>query len=178
MLSFPHSPHEVTVFKNLLLEELTINRMGRNCTEKSLNFTSSRFASIMMYVSVTINGSVKREYGDSINIDRAKENRLIKTYRDLTSFITTLQLEKPGVIWVTFDRVDSHRQSVSIRMNAKYKYKENNDCYSYGGGLSPSPILYTLNDPFWIFRWRNGGTCIYSDDDFNSTVAAFIGISY
>lgn len=78
------------VFKDPMIDEFTINTMGRNYLEHSLDFTSSRYDTIRMNANDTIIGSVRREYGDSISIDRADDHGFKKPDRDLTSFVTTI----------------------------------------------------------------------------------------
>lgn len=63
-------------------------------------------------------------------------------------------------------------------MKGKYKYKDHHDYKGYDGNLPPPPVLYTLNDVYWIFNSRNGSECIYSDNDFNQTVVGFISWAY
>lgn len=176
MFIFPRNPREATVFKNPLLEEFTINTMSRNYPKQPLNFTSSRLAAIMMNARDLIDGSVGREYEHTISIDRACPDGLIKPYRDLTSFFTTLNLERPSAMGVAFDGLDNHEQSVSIRMKTKYKCREkkNNDYVVCDGNLPPPSILCTLNDAYWIFSSLNGGEYIYSDNAFKQTIAGFL----
>lgn len=108
MFTFPRSSREITVFKNPMLEEFIINTMGRNYPEQPLDFTSSLFAAIMMNTSDIIDGSVRREYENSVSIDRSSPDGLIKADRGLTSFITTIQLESPSALGIAFNGLDSH----------------------------------------------------------------------
>lgn len=63
-------------------------------------------------------------------------------------------------------------------MKDKYEYKDYNYYKNYNGNLLPPPLLYRLNEAYWIFSSCNSGECIYDDNDFNQTVVNFISGAY
>lgn len=171
IVTFPRTQHEVTVLKNPMLTDLSLTVMNRKYPEMALDTDSERFAQIMITSSDTFNETPNREYVQSVSVARADANGSITPAEDLTSFVCTLKVERPSAMGMVCDGLDSNGQQVSVRLSAKPKYTNNTE---YCGQNVPPPVLYTVNDSFFIFNAIDGGQCIYSDKDFNEVLANFM----
>ena len=172
ILVFPRTQHEITVSKNPLLQDLSLNVMNRKYPEMPLDTTSERFAQMMMNSSDCFNQLPNYEYAQSLNYARADEYGSNNPMEDLTSFLLTLKVERPSAMGLICDGLDSKGQQVSVRLTAKPKYPGAND--EYCAQQPPPPVLYTVSDSFFIFNAKDGGQCIYSDRDFNEVVEQFM----
>ena len=172
ILTFPRTQHEITVLKNPMLQDLSLTVMNRKYPEMSLDTSSERFAQLMLSASDTYMMTPNREYVQSISMFRTDDDGTVTPNEDLTSFVCTLKVERPSAMGMICDGLDSKGEQVSVRLTAKPKYPGGTD--QYCAASPPPPVLYTVNDSFFIFNSRDGGQCIYSDKDFNEVVTSFM----
>ena len=172
VITFPRTQNQITVLKNPMLTDLSITVLNRKYPEMPLDTTSERFAQMMLTASDSFMMSPNREYVQSISSSRGNENGSLRPTEDLTSFVTTLKVERPSAMGMVCDGLNSHGEQVSVRLSAKPKYTGTAD--EYCAQNPPAPVLYTVNDSYFIFNSKNNGECIYSDKDFNDKVNEFM----
>ena len=172
IITFPRTQHEVTVLKNPMLQDLSLTVMNRKYPEMPLDTTTERFAQMMINASDSYLMAPNREYVQSVSMYRTDEQGTITPNEDLTSFVCTLKVERPSAMGMICDGLDSKGEQISVRLSAKPKYNNVND--QYCATNPPPPVLYTVNDSYFIFNSRDGGECIYSDKDFNEVLSSFM----
>ena len=178
VLLFPRTQHESggTVYKNPMLQDLSLTVMNRKYPEMPLDTSSESFAQIMLNASDTFHNTPLLEYAQSISVARWNESGKIYPNEDLSCFIITLKVERPSAMGLICDGLDSKGQQVSVRLEAKPKVTDSNIDEYCTQNLGVAPILVTVNDAYYVFNSRDGGQCLHSEKEFNETVPSFMGM--
>ena len=178
VLLFPRTQHESggTVYKNPMLQDLSLTVMNRKYPEMPLDTSSARFAKIMLNASDLFHNTPLREYAQSISVARYDSNAKSYPSEDLSCFIITLKVERPSAMGLICDGLDSKGQQTSVRLEAK-PIVTNNAIDEYcTQNLGVAPILVTVNDSYFIFNSKDGGQCLHSDKEFNEVLPSFMGM--
>ena len=178
VLMFPRTQHESggTVYKNPMLQDLSLTVMNRKYPEMPLDTASEQFAQIMLNASDTFHNTPLLEYAQSISVARYTSAGKIYPNEDLTCFIITLKVERPSAMGLICDGLDSKGQQVSVRLEAKPKVSDSNIDEYCTQNLGVAPILCTVNDCYFIFNSKDGGQCLHSDKEFNDVLPSFMGM--
>ena len=143
-----------TVYKNPMMEGVTLSVMGRKFPDMPLDTTTPRFANMMLNASDTLHAAPLKEYVDSLSIYRYDSGGKIYPTCDLTTFFITLKCERPSAMGFILDGLDSKGRNVAVRLSGQIKdgtYDE------YQSALPPPPILALVNDAMICFSAANGG---------------------
>ena len=176
ILLFPTTSHEAggTVYKNPMLQNLSLTAMNRKFPETGFDTTSPEYLHIQLN---STRGTPQKEVADSLSTKRWDTDGKYNPPFDRTSFFTAFKVERPTAMGLICDGLDSKGYQVPIRLMAQPKYATANDLYCYKSentSALPPPILITVNDSYFIFNSKDGGQCIYSNRPFNETVATFM----
>lgn len=175
VFTFPRHVNETTISKNPMMKGMYMYVLGRQYPPATLNTTSAAFAAMMLGASDLEEGNADEEYANSLLVPRANSDNIIKPLTDLTSFLTTIKVERPSAMGLIFDGLDTKGSQTSIKLYGNPIIEgQYNDYYPEGGDQPPPPIMYTINDSFFMFNSRNGGQCLYSDRDFNEIQQRFL----
>ncbi|KAA6391366.1 MAG: hypothetical protein EZS28_013106 [Streblomastix strix] len=86
------------------------------------------------------------EFEEALTTSTSTASKSLKLRTDLTSFLITLQCERNSNGALTFDRLNSQNQNVSVELRSK---------------RPPLPILCTIYDTFLQFGPADGDSCVY-----------------
>ena len=176
ILLFPTTSHEAgnTVYKNPMLQNLSLIAMNRKYPETGFDTTSDQFLQLQLN---SIHGTPQQEVVSSLTDLRWDTEEAMCADFDRTSFFAAFKVERPSAMGLICDGLDSKGYQVPIRLMAQPKYATPYDQYCYYSENTaplPPPILITVNDSYFIFNSKDGGQCIYSNREFNDTVATFM----
>jgi hypothetical protein len=123
----------------------------------------------------SFNLEATEEFENSLTIPRANETQRLRPNTDLTSFVITIPVERSSGVGLYFDGLDTKGQNVSVEIKGNPIYQGANDTYydpvGDGSVRPPPPVLAMVQDTFWIFTAKNGGTCVYEiNKDYNSVI--------
>ena len=176
ILLFPETENQTrgTVFKNPILQDLSITALNRKLPEMGIDTTSAEY--LQQLLNSTDGGGKKpqRELIESVINTRWDNDGPRFSTVDRTSFVCAIKVERPSAMGLICDGLDSKGTQIPIRLQARPKYTETYDTYCGDPDHMQPPILITVNDSYWIFNSKNGGQCLYTSRPFNETVGLFM----
>ena len=160
---FPSTTNESygTVYKNPMMDGLTLSVMGRKLPDMSLDTTTPRFVAMMLNASDTLHAAPLKEYVDSLSIYRYDSSGKIYPTCDLTTFFITLKCERPSAMGFILDGLDSKGRNVAVRLSGQIKDATYDE---YQSAHPPPPILALVNDAMIAFSAANGGAINFTTE--------------
>ena len=176
ILLFPETENQTrgTVFKNPILQYLSITALNRKLPEMGIDTTSAEY--LQQLLNSTDGGGKKpqRELIESVINTRWDNDGPRFSTVDRTSFVCAIKVERPSAMGLICDGLDSKGTQIPIRLQARPKFTETYDTYCGDPDHMQPPVLITVNDSYWIFNSKNGGQCLYTSRPFNETVGLFM----
>lgn len=158
VLAFPKDSRQLTCLENPMLNELQLNLDGKLYPEKAIETVGERFFTMMLNAS-DLDGLFEctEEYEDSLTRSLNKENgtKLVRTYKDQTSFLCTIQTERNGA-GLFFDGLESGNTNVTVGLHAKPMFTGTNDTYCGLAITPPPPQVWFTRDTYWSWDPQNG----------------------
>ena len=181
ILLFPTTANECggTVYKNPMLDNLSLTLMNRKYPEVAINTCSPECTQMMLNATDDLHRVPLMEYSESIATPRwlvGAVGEAVTYYhdRDLTRAIFTFKVERPSAMGLICDGLDSKGQQVPIRLTASNPMGGDDNTYCNREGGVPPPILVTVNDACLMFNAKDGGKCQYANGDFNDQIKTFM----
>jgi hypothetical protein len=177
MVYFPKYPQQITCWENPMLQNLQLNTLNHNYPERAISTIDPVFVQMQLQAAdlSTFNMEATDEFENSMTTPRANDSQRIRPHTDLTSFVALFPVERSSGVGLYFDGLDTKGQNVSVELRGNPIYQGANDTYydpvGDGSVHPPPPVLAMVQDTFWIFSAKNGGTCIYEiNKDYNSVI--------
>ncbi|KAA6394293.1 MAG: hypothetical protein EZS28_010179 [Streblomastix strix] len=165
VLLFTKDARCTTCFENPCYQNMQLTICGRNFPDMPMNTTDQQFFKLQLNASnLDLLFEATDEFEDALTTSKNTATRRLNPNTDLTFFMITLQYERNNNDALTFDRLDTMNQIISVELNRAPIYQGVTDCYynvDTAGKRPPPPILCTVHDTFWLFSRNQGGSCNY-----------------
>lgn len=163
ILAFPKDPVSITCYENPMLKNLQLTIDGKLYPVKSIQTTGERFFNMTLIASdLDEKDEATEEYEDSLTrpLNDDSGTRFARTWKDQTSFIPPIQLERNGAGYF-FDGLETGNENVKVRLTATPMYTGNNDTYyipdpSHTDKHPPAPEIWFNRDVYWTADTQNG----------------------
>ena len=156
----PTDSRQRTIFRNIMHDNYQVQIGNRRFPEQLCSTISPQFHEMQIQASdfdsiFEANDEYEHSLTDAMLVENTDGTiSQLQPYTDNTSFVPLFQLEREGngnELW--FDGINSQNEKVEI--NSRPIYAGKADIY-YQGGSTPSPLLCTCYDTYWIFRIVDG----------------------
>ena len=156
----PTDSRQRTVFRNIMHDNYQVQIGNRRFPEQLCSTISPQFHEMQIQASdfdsiFEANDEYEHSLTDAMLVENTDGTvSQLQPYTDNTSFVPLFQLEREGngnELW--FDGINSQNEKVEI--NSRPIFAGKADVY-YQGNSTPSPLLCTCYDTYWIFRIVDG----------------------
>lgn len=163
ILAFPKDSTSITCYENPMLKNLQLTIDGRLYPVKSVETVGERFFNMALTASnLDERDEATEEYEDSLTrpLNDDSGTRFARTWKDQTSFIPPIQLERNGNGFF-FDGIETGNENVKVRLTAVPMYTGANDTYYIPDSTAPtvhppSPEVWFNRDVYWTLDTQNG----------------------